>query len=212
MVLNPLGNPSLHPNSRTNDAADPMIILERCAFRSLASRGDAVPSPGRGATTGKMVRRAKERGCSEKEGRDEWHESRRRKRERRTMAIAPTEAKSIDRSQARRSKPIAPTEANWSTEVICTETIASRQTKPIAPNEAKSIDRSQVCRSQPIAPTEANWPGGMPTSSWACCREPDYEHAHEDVGMPPGHPAIARIRGMVSRTRAWSRSDPRNGR
>ena len=29
--------------------------------------------------------------------------------------------------------------------------------------------------------------GGMPTSSWACCREPrTYEHAHEDVGMPPG--------------------------
>ena len=52
------------------------------------------------------------------------------------MPIAPTEAKIIDRNQARRSKPIAPTEANWSTEVICTEIIASHRAKPIAPTEA----------------------------------------------------------------------------
>ena len=30
------------------------------------------------------------------------------------------------------------------------------------------------------------WPGGMPTSSWACVRLGLFEHAHEDVGMPPG--------------------------
>jgi len=32
--------PLLVRNSRTNDTADPMIIWERCAFRSLASRGE----------------------------------------------------------------------------------------------------------------------------------------------------------------------------
>jgi hypothetical protein len=52
------------------------------------------------------------------------------------MPSAPTEAKSIDRDQARRAKQMAPTEANWSTEVICTEMIASPRSKPIAPNEA----------------------------------------------------------------------------
>ncbi len=153
MVLNPLGNQSLHPNSRTNDTAAPMILWERYAFRcsensghsmhayihrppfswvqgaaqrhgdSLASRGEVSPLPGSRRDHGKMIRRAEERGCSENEGGAEWHESRRSKRD-------------AERCQSRRAKPMAPTEANWSTEVICTEMIASHRAKPIAPNEA----------------------------------------------------------------------------
>jgi len=53
-----------------------------------------------------------------------------------TIPIAPTAAKSIDRSQARRSKPRAPTEANWPTEVFGIEIIASHRAKPIVPTEA----------------------------------------------------------------------------
>ena len=62
-----------------------------------------------------------------------------------------------------------------------------------------SVDRVViVAHSQPIARHERSqarhtMPGGMSTSSWACPGGPRVcEHAHEDVGMPPGtilHPS-----------------------
>jgi hypothetical protein len=129
MVLIPLGNRELHPNSRTNDAADPMIILERCAFRYFGKLGRGQYHPrvearprGRWYAAPKKEVAPKQKVAPNGTSRAE--------------ESAPTAAKSIDRSPALRSKQIAPTEANWPTEVICTEIIASHRAKPIAPNEA----------------------------------------------------------------------------
>ena len=104
----------------------------------------SVPSPGRGASTGKMVRRAEERGCSEKEGRDEWHESRRRKRERRTMPSA-------DRSKLRRPKPRALTEAKRADRSKLRRPKPIGRQKSFAPKSLRRTERSQSRRTKPAA-------------------------------------------------------------
>ena len=129
MALNPLGNQSLRPNSRTNDTADPMILLERCAFRSLARRGESYHPRVEARPRGRWYAAPKKEAAPKKKVVTNGT-SRRRKQERRTMPIAPTEAKSIDRSQA-------PIEANCA-------------------DRSQLVDRSHLHRNHCVAPSEAN--------------------------------------------------------
>jgi hypothetical protein len=150
-----------HPNSRTNDTADPMIILERWAFHSLASRGEGSTIPGSRRDHGEegTPRRRKRllRTCR----------SHRMARVASEKARAPNDANRADRSQAanrgklRRPKPICRLKSLASKSLRRTERSQSCRTKPAALNEAslaqvrwwRRIGRSR--RMKPIAPKKA---------------------------------------------------------
>ena len=83
-----------------------LLGTQAADLRSHQNRGKTQGRPKTiGCEIGKLgVRENRRRGCSDKAGRAEWHESRRRKCARRTMPSVPTAAKSIARSPARRSQ------------------------------------------------------------------------------------------------------------
>ena len=131
MVLNPLGNQELHPNSRTNDAADPMIILGRCAFPSLASRGEISIIPGSRRDHGEDGTPRRRKRLLRK------RRSRRRARVAPKKARAPNDVNHADRSQEHRPKP-------------------SATIKAYCADRSQFVDRSHLHQSYCVAPSEAN--------------------------------------------------------
>ena len=162
----------------------------------------SVPSPGRGTTTGKRVRRAEERGChenkaatftisskspifhdlqvpqggmtdgSEKEGRAEWHESRRRRR--------------ANRSQEHRPKPGAPIEAICVDRSQLVDRSQSHRPKPAAL-------RTRPRRRQPGGAARPRGPRAGPTPSVG------WHAQHGRVPKSPGAHARRRLRACHGR-------------
>jgi len=122
-------------NSRTSAVADPMILWEGWADRSLTSRSEVrirrrveARPRGRGSAAPKHAAAAPTTKVAAKE----------------TSRVADCAGSS--RCPARRPQSSAPSEANLPTEVIGIEVIASHRAKPIAAREAGHADRSKSCR------------------------------------------------------------------